>query len=89
VQQGFDVAPGALHRRVTKELAAHHVGGEHHGTGEFSEHAGQGGLAAGGRADQQVAAQGRWRGRDWWAGHGHSVAAGACHRKTLRAKEQI
>jgi hypothetical protein len=53
------VAPGALHGGIAKELTSHHIGGEHHGTGELGQHAGQGGLAAGGRTDQQVAAQGR------------------------------
>jgi hypothetical protein len=89
VQQGFNVTPGALHGRVTKELAAHHIGGEHHRTGELGQHPGQGGLAAGGRADQQMAAQGRWQGRNRRTGHGRSVAAGACHRKALQAKEQM
>ena len=89
VQQGLDVAPGALHGRVTKELGAHHIGGEHHGADELGQHSGQGGLAAGWRADQQVAAQGRWNGRDRRAGHGRSLAARARHRKGLRAKEQI
>jgi hypothetical protein len=35
VQQGLDVAPGALHSRIAKEIAAHHIGGEHHRTGEL------------------------------------------------------
>ncbi len=26
---------GALHGRIAKELATHHIGGEHHGTGEL------------------------------------------------------
>jgi hypothetical protein len=43
--------------RIAKQVVAHHVGGEHHGAGEAGQHPGQGGLAAGGRADQQVAAQ--------------------------------
>jgi len=89
VQQGLDVAPGPLHRGIAKELLAHHIGGEHHGTGELGQHAGQGCLAAGGRADQQVAAQGRWQGHGRESGKDRSLAAAACNGKPLHAKEQM
>ena len=74
VQQGLDFPPGTLHGGVAKQLAAHHIRRKSHGTAEFGQHPGQSGLTAGGRADQQVAAQGRWRRSGRRAGHGHSVA---------------
>ncbi len=62
---------------------AHHIGGEHHGTGEFGQHAGQGGLAADGWVDQQVAGQRRWRGHGKGTGISRSLAAAACNGKPL------
>jgi len=55
--------PGALHGRIAKDLGADRIGGEHQGrrfTGggeQGRQGLGQGGLATGGQADQQMAAQ--------------------------------
>ena len=61
----LDVNPGALHGRIAKDLGPDRIGGEHQGR-RFSsggeqgrQGSGQGGLAAGRRADQQMAAQRR------------------------------
>ena len=63
VQQLLDRAPRPLHRHIAEHLGADHIGGEHHrlrftGGGEQGRQGpGQGGLATGRRADQEVAAQ--------------------------------
>jgi len=65
LQALLDVDPGPLHGRIAKDLGADRIGGEHQGrrfTGggeQRRQGPGQGGLTAGGRADQQMAAQRR------------------------------
>ena len=68
MQLGLNVAPGALNGGITKQLGAHHIGGEHDRASELCQHRRQGGFAAGGGTDQQVAAQG--------GGHHCRVAGG-------------
>ena len=69
VQALLDIHPGALHCCITKHFSADHVGGKHQrwGLTGASEQGRQclcqRGFAAGGLADQQVAAQGHHRGR--------------------------
>jgi hypothetical protein len=64
MQPLLDRRPGALHRRIAEHLSADRIGGEHHRRlplrpcKQRGEGQGGGGLAAGGRADQQVTAQG-------------------------------
>ncbi len=71
-----DLVPRPLHGRITEQLGADGIGGELQrmlaelAPQQRRQIPGQGGLAAGGRADQQVTAQ-----RDWvmgasWAGKG-------------------
>jgi hypothetical protein len=63
VQPLLDIHPGALHRGIPENFGTDHVGGEQHrrrlsGVAEQGRQgAGEGGFAAGGLADQQVAAQ--------------------------------
>jgi len=76
LQALLDIDPGALHGRIAKHLGADRIGGKHQGrrfTGggeQGRQGPRQGGLATGGRADQQVAAQ-RRRG---WGGQGELAA---------------
>jgi hypothetical protein len=63
MQPLLNVTPGALHGCITKHFSANGVGGEHLGrrftrAGEHRRQGlGEGGFAASGLADQQVAAQ--------------------------------
>ncbi len=78
VQQLLNGTPGPLHRRIAEHLGADRIGGEHHrgwltGRAEQGRQGpGQGGLAAGRRADQEVAAQ---------SGLGHGTHQNVWHGK--------
>ena len=69
VQPLLDIHPGALDCCITKHLSSDHVSGKHQRWGltgaseQGRQGLGEGGFAAGGLADQQVAAEGRHRGR--------------------------
>ena len=84
LQPLLDVDPGPLHGRIAKHLGADRIGGEHQGrrfTGggeQGRQGSGQGGLTAGWRADQQMAAQ--WR----RGGGGQAGSAVGCLKSFAR-----
>jgi len=85
MQQGFDFNPWPLHGRITKQLITKLIGGEHHSSRELGQRQRQGGFATGRRADQKVAAEGRW----YVGRHLITLSSLICLAKLLRRKLQI
>jgi len=87
----LNVNPGALHGRIAKDLGPDRIGGKHQGRrissgGEQGRQgSGQGGLAAGGRADQQVTAQRRLGG----GGQGSRRRDASSHSPVNRSRQRL